>query len=62
VSQRTMEHHVSAILRKLKVHSREAAVAAATSRGILSQQAESAIVGSGRPRPGPPQNPLQRSP
>jgi DNA-binding CsgD family transcriptional regulator len=49
VSERTMEHHVAAILRKLEVRSREAAVAAATSRGILPSTAEPAGAGTAQP-------------
>jgi DNA-binding CsgD family transcriptional regulator len=38
-SQKTIDHHVSAILEKLEVHSRTEAVAAAFARGIISPQA-----------------------
>ena len=35
VSRRTVDHHVSAILRKLGAHTRGEAVATATTRGYL---------------------------
>jgi DNA-binding NarL/FixJ family response regulator len=45
-SEKTVDHHISAILRKLDVHSRAEAAAAASRLGLVRQDAST--------RPGPP--------